>query len=137
MDDGILEVAAVKGSTQMAASKVIGLTPQRLWQARTIEITLTEGDPIPIQVDGEAWLQPGGTTVTVKFKNSMKMLCRDKSVDGRFKFIQLIYQAISTTADVVGRARRIPAVQEAAPAYCAGSDYFQGNYHNSPRIFLP
>ena len=48
-DDGILEVVAVKGSSQMAASKVIGLTPQRLWQARSIQILISEGDPVPIQ----------------------------------------------------------------------------------------
>lgn len=76
-DDGLVEVVAVKGSSQMAASKVIGITPHRLWQARYVQILISEGDPIPIQADGEAWMQPPGC-ITIRFKNCIQMLSRDK-----------------------------------------------------------
>ena len=61
----------------MAASKAIGITPQRLWQARNIQILISEGEPIPIQVDGESWLQQPGC-ITIRFKNCIQMLSRDK-----------------------------------------------------------
>lgn len=43
--------------------------------------TYTPGDEgVPIQVDGEAWVQPPGM-IRIIHKNRMKMLCRNKSLE--------------------------------------------------------
>lgn len=42
----------------MAAVKSLpGIAATRLAQARQVRITMLPGDDIPIQVDGEAWMQ--------------------------------------------------------------------------------
>lgn len=41
----------------------------------------TQGDEgVPIQVDGEAWVQPPGM-IRIIHKNRMKMLCRNKALE--------------------------------------------------------
>ena len=36
----------------------------RIAQCSSLRITVLEGDPLPIQVDGEAWLQRPGVIMT-------------------------------------------------------------------------
>jgi hypothetical protein len=77
-DDGLLEVVAIKGLTQMAATKTLGLSPTRLAQASHIRITILPGVDVPIQVDGEAWMiQP--TVLNIRHKRRVQMLCRDRA----------------------------------------------------------
>eukprot|EP00052_Salpingoeca_macrocollata_P015685 m.125202 g.125202 ORF g.125202 m.125202 type:complete len:1071 (-) comp19772_c0_seq1:251-3463(-) len=79
MDDGILEVVTVKGSTQMAAVKAIpGIQPTRIAQAKEVVIVIRGVEPIPIQVDGEAWNQEPGV-VRIALKNRAQLLSRDKA----------------------------------------------------------
>uniref|UniRef100_A0A8C7D479 SAM domain-containing protein n=1 Tax=Oncorhynchus kisutch TaxID=8019 RepID=A0A8C7D479_ONCKI len=59
-DDKILEVVAVFGSIQMAVSRVINLQHHRIAQCRTVKITILGDEGVPVQVDGEAWVQPPG-----------------------------------------------------------------------------
>ncbi|KAA8593113.1 hypothetical protein FQN60_018568 [Etheostoma spectabile] len=66
-DDKILEVVAVFGSMQMAVSRVIKLQHHRIAQCRTVKITILGDEGVPIQVDGEAWIQPPGA-----FENTLK-----------------------------------------------------------------
>lgn len=72
----------MRGSSQMAACKALpGVTPRRLCQAQSIRIIISGTDPVPIQVDGEAWMQPPGV-LTLNLKNKMPMLIRDLCVCG-------------------------------------------------------
>lgn len=64
-------------SMQMAASRLINLQHHRIAQCHSIKITILGDDPIPVQVDGEAWLQPPGV-IKLVHKNRMQMLCRNR-----------------------------------------------------------
>ncbi|XP_045624298.2 diacylglycerol kinase delta isoform X2 [Procambarus clarkii] len=86
-DDRILEVVAVFGSAQMAASRIINLQHHRIAQCSSIKITIlgeAGEDGVPIQVDGEAWTQPPGI-VRIVHKNRVQMLCRNRDLEVSLK----------------------------------------------------
>ncbi|KAK0683319.1 DGKH kinase, partial [Pygoscelis papua] len=76
-DDKILEVVAVFGSMQMAVSRVIKLQHHRIAQCRSVKITILGDEGVPVQVDGEAWIQPPGV-IKIIHKNRAQMLTRDR-----------------------------------------------------------
>ncbi|XP_063808940.1 diacylglycerol kinase eta isoform X5 [Pseudophryne corroboree] len=76
-DDKILEVVAVFGSMQMAVSRVIKLQHHRIAQCRSVKITILGEEGVPVQVDGEAWIQPPGV-IKIVHKNRAQMLTRDR-----------------------------------------------------------
>lgn len=103
-DDKILEVVAVFGSMQMAVSRVINLQHHRIAQVRppldtpsarpsvrppvlpdllcppqcrTVKITILGDEGVPVQVDGEAWVQPPGY-IKIIHKNRTQTLTRDR-----------------------------------------------------------
>ncbi|KAG0444458.1 hypothetical protein HPB47_013773 [Ixodes persulcatus] len=77
IDDKILEVVAVFGTVQMAASRVINLQHHRIAQCRSVRITITGDEGVPVQVDGEAWVQPPGY-ICIVHKNRAQTLCRNR-----------------------------------------------------------
>ncbi|XP_050317994.1 diacylglycerol kinase eta-like isoform X6 [Bactrocera neohumeralis] len=79
-DDRILEVVAVFGSVQMAASRLINLQHHRIAQCQSVQINILGDEEIPIQVDGEAWLQPPGM-IRILHKNRVQMLCRNRHLE--------------------------------------------------------
>ncbi|XP_044312819.1 diacylglycerol kinase eta isoform X3 [Drosophila rhopaloa] len=79
-DDRVLEVVAVFGSVQMAASRLINLQHHRIAQCQSVQINILGDEEIPIQVDGEAWLQPPGM-IRILHKNRVQMLCRNRSLE--------------------------------------------------------
>ncbi|XP_042219115.1 diacylglycerol kinase eta-like isoform X2 [Homarus americanus] len=86
-DDRILEVVAVFGSAQMAASRIINLQHHRIAQCSSIKITIlgeAGEEGVPIQVDGEAWTQPPGI-VRIVHKNRVQMLCRSRDLEVSLK----------------------------------------------------
>ncbi|XP_017287306.1 diacylglycerol kinase eta isoform X4 [Kryptolebias marmoratus] len=83
-DDKILEVVAVFGSMQMAVSRVIKLQHHRIAQCRTVKITIMGDEGVPIQVDGEAWIQPPGV-IKIQHKNRAQMLTRDRAFENTLK----------------------------------------------------
>ncbi|XP_065354344.1 diacylglycerol kinase eta isoform X2 [Calliphora vicina] len=83
-DDRILEVVAVFGSVQMAASRLINLQHHRIAQCHSVQINILGDEEIPIQVDGEAWLQPPGM-IRILHKNRVQMLCRNRSLEASLK----------------------------------------------------
>ncbi|XP_053652287.1 diacylglycerol kinase delta isoform X3 [Cherax quadricarinatus] len=86
-DDRILEVVAVFGSAQMAASRIINLQHHRIAQCSSIKITIlgeAGEEGVPIQVDGEAWTQPPGI-VRIVHKNRVQMLCRNRDLEVSLK----------------------------------------------------
>ncbi|KAI8430379.1 hypothetical protein MSG28_000669 [Choristoneura fumiferana] len=79
-DDRILEVVAVFGSAQMAASRLINLQKHRIAQCRAVQINILGEECVPVQVDGEAWLQPPGC-VRIIHKNRAQMMCRSRTLE--------------------------------------------------------
>ncbi len=77
MDDKILEVVAVFGSAQLGISRVINLQHHRIAQCRSVKISIIGDEGVPVQVDGEAWVQPPGY-IRIEHKNRAQMLTRDK-----------------------------------------------------------
>ena len=64
-----------------ATARVLGIQNQRITQCRYAKLTLLGPEKLPVQVDGEAWLQEPGTVI-VSHKNKARMLFKDK-VGGR------------------------------------------------------
>lgn len=87
-DDRILEVVAVFGSVQMAASRLINLQHHRIAQCQSVQINIIGDEEVPIQVDGEAWLQPPGI-IKIVHKNRCQMLCRNRNLELSLKSWQL------------------------------------------------
>ncbi|XP_064455539.1 diacylglycerol kinase eta-like [Ornithodoros turicata] len=84
IDDKILEVVAVFGTVQMAASRVINLQHHRIAQCRSVRITITGDEGVPVQVDGEAWVQPPGC-ICIVHKNRTQILCRNRQYESTVK----------------------------------------------------
>ncbi|XP_034189721.2 diacylglycerol kinase eta isoform X3 [Osmia lignaria lignaria] len=83
-DDRILEVVAVFGSVQMAASRLINLQHHRIAQCQTVQINILGEEGVPIQVDGEAWIQRPGI-IRIIHKNRMQMLYRNRALETSLK----------------------------------------------------
>ncbi|CAL1533005.1 unnamed protein product [Lymnaea stagnalis] len=83
-DDRILEVVAVFGGMQMAMSRVIDLQHHRIAQCRTVKVSILGDEGVPVQVDGEAWIQPPGY-VRIVHKNRAQMLIRDRTFESVLK----------------------------------------------------
>ncbi|XP_069067981.1 diacylglycerol kinase kappa isoform X8 [Pleurodeles waltl] len=83
-DDKKLEVVAVFGSIQMAVSRVINLQYHRIAQCRMVKITILGEEGVPVQVDGEAWIQPPGM-IKIQHKNRAQMLTRDRAFENTLK----------------------------------------------------
>ncbi|KAM9274466.1 diacylglycerol kinase kappa isoform 3-T3 [Morus bassanus] len=83
-DDKKLEVVAVFGSIQMAVSRVINLQHHRIAQCRMVKITIRGDEGVPVQVDGEAWIQPPGI-IKIQHKNRAQMLTRDRAFENTLK----------------------------------------------------
>ena len=48
-------------------------------QCRSVKITIVGDEGLPVQVDGEAWVQPPGF-IRIHHKNRAQMLTRDKVI---------------------------------------------------------
>uniref|UniRef100_A0A0N5A8D0 DAGKa domain-containing protein n=1 Tax=Syphacia muris TaxID=451379 RepID=A0A0N5A8D0_9BILA len=77
-DDRMLEVVALFGVIHVATSRVprLPLQKHRIAQCRHVNIVVTGDEPIPVQVDGEPWLQPPGV-IEIVHKNRAHMLVHD------------------------------------------------------------
>lgn len=57
-----------------------------LFQCRTVKITIFGDEGVPVQVDGEAWVQPPGI-IKIVHKNRAQMLTRDRVRNSLFTVI--------------------------------------------------
>lgn len=64
----------------MAASRILKLQHHRIAQCQSVQINILGEEEVPIQVDGEAWMQPPGT-IRIIHKNRVQMLCRNKNLE--------------------------------------------------------
>lgn len=83
-DDKILEVVAISGAVQMALSRVVSLKSNRIAQCRSVKIQILGQEGVPVQVDGEAWIQPPGF-IHLLHKNRAQMLTRNKVFEHTLK----------------------------------------------------
>ncbi|KAL8579647.1 hypothetical protein ACOMHN_025599 [Nucella lapillus] len=83
-DDKILEVVAVFGGMQIAVSRLIDIQHHRIAQCRQVKVTILGDEPVPVQVDGEAWMQPPGY-IRIVHKNRAMMLTRDRMFENVLK----------------------------------------------------
>ncbi|XP_043913418.1 diacylglycerol kinase eta-like isoform X2 [Protopterus annectens] len=83
-DDRKLEVVAVFGTIQMAVSRVMNLQYHRIKQCRSVKISILGDEGVPVQVDGEAWIQPPGI-IKIQHKNRAQMLTRDRAFETTLK----------------------------------------------------
>eukprot|EP00118_Oscarella_pearsei_P004379 m.18623 g.18623 ORF g.18623 m.18623 type:complete len:827 (+) comp27695_c0_seq2:182-2662(+) len=79
MDDKLMEVVGIYGTTHMGKIKM-GVTDSGLRLSQCQEIAIKTTKMLPMQIDGEPWMQPP-CTITIKHLNQMPMLGRfDKRV---------------------------------------------------------
>ncbi|KAG8521165.1 Diacylglycerol kinase kappa, partial [Galemys pyrenaicus] len=97
IDDGKLEVVAIFGSVQMAMSRIINLHHHRIAQCREVTININGEDGIPVQVDGEAWIQQPGL-IKIKYKNAAQMLTRDRDFENSMKMWECKHSEIQAAS---------------------------------------
>uniref|UniRef100_A0A8R1EAA0 DAGKa domain-containing protein n=1 Tax=Caenorhabditis japonica TaxID=281687 RepID=A0A8R1EAA0_CAEJA len=86
-EDIIIEVVALFGVIHVATSRVpnaVRLQNHRIAQCRHVRIVILGDEPIPVQVDGEPWLQPPGI-MQIVHKNRAQMLARNPVFDATLK----------------------------------------------------
>ncbi|CAF0782721.1 unnamed protein product [Brachionus calyciflorus] len=83
-DDKILEVVSISGAIQMALSRVVSLKSNRIAQCRSVKIQIVGNEGVPVQVDGEAWVQQPGY-IQIIHKNRAQMLTRNKIFEHTLK----------------------------------------------------
>ncbi|KAJ1353772.1 Diacylglycerol kinase accessory domain [Parelaphostrongylus tenuis] len=96
-DDRLLEVVALFGVIHVATSRVpnvVRLQNHRIAQCRHIRIIIMGNDPIPVQVDGEPWLQPPGI-MQIVHKNRAQLLVRNAAFDATLKRWERTERAIN------------------------------------------
>lgn len=71
----------------MAASRLINLQKHRIAQCRAVQINILGEECVPVQVDGEAWLQPPGC-VRIIHKNRAQMLCRSRALETSLRLVK-------------------------------------------------
>lgn len=69
---------------QMALSRVVSIKSNRIAQCRSVKIQILGNEGVPVQVDGEAWIQPPGFIYLVH-KNRAQMLTRNKVFEHTLK----------------------------------------------------
>ncbi|XP_039077104.1 diacylglycerol kinase kappa [Hyaena hyaena] len=97
IDDGKLEVVAIFGSVQMAMSRIINLHHHRIAQCREVMITIDGEEGIPVQVDGEAWVQRPGL-IKIRYKNAAQVLTRDRDFENSMKMWECKHSEIQAAS---------------------------------------
>ncbi|XP_070320240.1 diacylglycerol kinase kappa [Odocoileus virginianus] len=97
IDDGKLEVVAIFGSVQMAMSRIINLHHHRIAQCREVMITINGEEGVPVQVDGEAWVQRPGL-IKIRYKNTAQMLTRDRDFENSMKMWECKHSEIQAAS---------------------------------------
>ena len=84
--DRLIEVIGIFGVFQLGMSQAFLGLPQRvsqrhrIAQCSSLKIMIKGSDPIPVQVDGEAWMQNPGI-IKIEHKNRVQMLARDVNAE--------------------------------------------------------
>jgi len=97
-NDKMFEVMAVYGAAHMALSQISTNSPiarnwHRICQCHSVRITIEDGAEVPIQVDGEAWLQKPGI-IKIQHKNRVQMLARSRGSSAMYDGIDLTTEEV-------------------------------------------
>ena len=82
----MIEVIGIFGVMQLGMSQAFLGLPQRvsqrhrIAQCSSLKIIIGGNEPIPVQVDGEAWMQNPGV-IKIEHKNRVQMLARDVNAE--------------------------------------------------------
>lgn len=78
---GVVEKKMVSNNTLLLLLLLFLIELCFLLKCRLVKITIIGDEGVPVQVDGEAWVQPPGI-IRIVHKNRSQMLCRNR-VSGR------------------------------------------------------
>lgn len=98
-DDRVLEVIALFGVIHVATSRVPRLLPlqnHRIAQCRQVKVVICGDEAIPVQVDGEPWLQPPGV-IHIVHKNRAQVLVHNPAFEATLKSWQEQNRTAPTT----------------------------------------
>lgn len=109
--DGILEVVAIGGVLHMGRLAVGLSSAQRLCQCSGLSITTHKS--IPMQVDGEPWVQPPAT-IGISLRAGREGLVLKRVESGLGKTSQVIQAALerSTRAGIITEQQRLKLTAE-------------------------
>lgn len=74
---GVLTLEPSAGLGLLTCHSMPAFSPLFAWQCRMVKITIRGDEGVPVQVDGEAWIQPPGI-IKIQHKNRAQMLTRDR-----------------------------------------------------------
>ena len=101
--DRLIEVIGIFGVFQLGMSQAFLGLPQRvsqrhrIAQCSSLKIMIKGSDPIPVQVDGEAWMQKPGI-IKIEHKNRVQMLARDVNTELMLSETALTVEEINSFA---------------------------------------
>ena len=98
-DDGVLEIVAVSGALHLGQLNARLAKPVQVAQGRDVSIELKRD--LPVQIDGEPWLQRGAATLRVSLNDSFTMLRRPRQDQN-----QRLARALVTLERIRERRRR-------------------------------
>lgn len=103
IDDGVLEVVGVTGSFHLARLQV-GLAESAIRLAQCRTLTLHIHDSLPMQIDGEPWIQQP-CEITVSHRNRSMMLSKNS---------QFLGQVAAKCADILewGRTHNVITTEQ-------------------------
>nr|XP_035966443.1 diacylglycerol kinase kappa-like isoform X2 [Halichoerus grypus] len=81
----------------MAMSRIINLHHHRIAQCHEVMITIDGEEGIPVQVDGEAWIQRPGL-IKIRYKNAAQMLTRDRDFENSMKMWECKHSEIQAAS---------------------------------------
>uniref|UniRef100_A0A1I7XSW1 Diacylglycerol kinase n=1 Tax=Heterorhabditis bacteriophora TaxID=37862 RepID=A0A1I7XSW1_HETBA len=121
-DDRVLEVVALFGVIHVATSRVpnvVRLQNHRIAQCRHVRIVIMGDEAIPVQVDGEPWLQPPGI-LQIAHKNRAQLLVRNPAFDATLRKWeeQKERSTAPSTPTAVFSSEEVPFARRAAEFVC-------------------
>ncbi|VDO88502.1 unnamed protein product [Heligmosomoides polygyrus] len=126
-DDRLLEVVALFGVIHVATSRVpnvVRLQNHRIAQCRHIRIVIMGHDPIPVQVDGEPWLQPPGI-MQIVHKNRAQLLVRNPAFDAALKKWEEQKERTTAPSTPTSMSTSLPAPGEDVPFARRAAEFVQ------------
>ncbi|CAD7932734.1 unnamed protein product [Amoebophrya sp. A120] len=95
--DNLLDVVLIRGAEHLALISIGMDRAIRLCQCKKIEIDINSTKPIPLQIDGEPWSQPGISKMTIELKQPRQQVVMLKKIEhglGEKAFVKTLQSGI-------------------------------------------